>query len=68
MCGWCGQAAQWPLWLFTSLQDMAESVRKQTGKMTRCPECAVSVEQIIQEKEPACLGQALVEEARKIVT
>ena len=58
MCGWCGQAARWPLWLFMSLQNMAESVREQTGEVTRCPECAVSVEQIVQEHDPAECGDA----------
>lgn len=61
-------AGRLPSALFEFLQNMAESVRKQTKKEVRCPECEQPVAQIVHEEKPLCLGQVLLETARNPAT
>lgn len=63
MCGWCSSFMTWPVWLLESLRRMADSARRQTGKITRCPECETPVNQITHESESPCLGFRLLREA-----
>ena len=68
MCGWCFHAMTWPVWLLEFPRNTAESVRRQTGAITRCPECDSPVSRIPHETESPCLGLALLQEADTPVT